>query len=71
MGDLSFEGSVIEDSDVPALLGLRTIEALHGIVDTRTTERKMYVCADPSDLEVKIRPGAGSVHVLQLVQAPS
>eukprot|EP00975_Prorocentrum_lima_P035808 7529066-Prorocentrum_lima.AAC.1 len=30
----------------------------------------MYVCADPSDLEIKIRPGAGGVHVLQIVQAP-
>eukprot|EP00975_Prorocentrum_lima_P067893 12917604-Prorocentrum_lima.AAC.1 len=31
----------------------------------------MYVCADPNDLVIEIRPGAGRVHVLQLVQAPS
>eukprot|EP00975_Prorocentrum_lima_P001208 259286-Prorocentrum_lima.AAC.1 len=63
MGDLSFEGSVLDDSDVTALLGLRKIEALHGIIDARTTERKMYVCADPpDDIEITIRPGARGVH---------
>eukprot|EP00975_Prorocentrum_lima_P030961 6499786-Prorocentrum_lima.AAC.1 len=31
----------------------------------------MYICTDPKDLEVNIRPGATSVHVLPLVQAPS
>eukprot|EP00975_Prorocentrum_lima_P054947 11522703-Prorocentrum_lima.AAC.1 len=38
LGDLSFEGSVLDNSEVPALLGLRTIEALHGIIDTKGAE---------------------------------
>eukprot|EP00975_Prorocentrum_lima_P057379 12035926-Prorocentrum_lima.AAC.1 len=31
----------------------------------------MYVCDNPNDILVTIRPGARCVHVLQLVQAPS
>eukprot|EP00975_Prorocentrum_lima_P002252 491203-Prorocentrum_lima.AAC.1 len=31
----------------------------------------MYICTDPEDIEITIRPGATNVHVLQLVPAPS
>eukprot|EP00975_Prorocentrum_lima_P005700 1232962-Prorocentrum_lima.AAC.1 len=33
---------------------------------TRTKERKMYICNNPNDIMLTIRPGAKSVHVLQL-----
>eukprot|EP00975_Prorocentrum_lima_P027938 5874373-Prorocentrum_lima.AAC.1 len=35
LGNISSKGSVLENSEVPALLGLRTIERLHGVIDTR------------------------------------
>eukprot|EP00975_Prorocentrum_lima_P064585 12898366-Prorocentrum_lima.AAC.1 len=41
LGNLSFEGSVLDNSAVPALLGLRTNEALYGRIDTRTNQRYM------------------------------
>eukprot|EP00975_Prorocentrum_lima_P043468 9126222-Prorocentrum_lima.AAC.1 len=43
LGNLLFRGSVLDNSDVPALLGLRTIANLHGIIDTRMSQRKMYI----------------------------
>eukprot|EP00975_Prorocentrum_lima_P004412 956602-Prorocentrum_lima.AAC.1 len=67
LGNLPFEGSVLDNSDVPALLGLRTIEALHGIMDTRVNRRNMYICDNPEDILITVRPGARCVHVQQLV----
>eukprot|EP00975_Prorocentrum_lima_P034289 7206443-Prorocentrum_lima.AAC.1 len=64
-------GSVPDNSEVPALLGLRTIEKLHGIIDTRIGQRKLYICDNPDDITITVRPSARDVHVLQLVQAPS
>eukprot|EP00975_Prorocentrum_lima_P028029 5891625-Prorocentrum_lima.AAC.1 len=64
MGNLSFEGSVLDNSDIPALLGLRTIEALHGIIDTWTNQRNMYMCDNRDHIMIAVRPGARCAHVL-------
>ncbi len=62
---------MLDDSDVLALLGLKSIEGRNGVIDTRISQRKMYVCENPQDIEIHIRPGARNVHAIQLEQAPS
>ena len=62
---------MLDDSDVPALLGLKSIERKNGVIDTRVDQRKMYICDNPQDIEIRIRPGARNVHVVQLEQSPS
>eukprot|EP00975_Prorocentrum_lima_P057916 12151846-Prorocentrum_lima.AAC.1 len=56
--NISFKGSVLENSEVPALLGLRTIERLHGAIDTGTGQSKLYVCAHPDDTVIIVCPEA-------------
>ncbi len=57
--------SIVPNSPLPALLGLDSMEAQDGIVDTRRTERKMYLGAD-----ARIVPGP-KTKVLQLYPAES
>eukprot|EP00975_Prorocentrum_lima_P061362 12863255-Prorocentrum_lima.AAC.1 len=40
LGNLSYRGSVLDNSEVLAVLGLRTIEKLHGVIDTRVSQRE-------------------------------
>eukprot|EP00975_Prorocentrum_lima_P052998 11111034-Prorocentrum_lima.AAC.1 len=57
---------MLENSEVLALLGLRTIEGKNGIVDTRAGERKMYTCENPKGIVISIREGAQNAHAIQL-----
>eukprot|EP00975_Prorocentrum_lima_P041368 8691452-Prorocentrum_lima.AAC.1 len=62
---------MLEDSEVPALLGLRTVEGNHGVIDTRVGEQNMYMCENPKDIIISIREGAQNGHIIQLEKAPS
>ena len=55
---------VVPESDIPALLGLRSLETLRGTIDTRREQRKLYIG------DVEIKPCAGT-KVLQLYPARS
>ena len=57
--------SVVPNSPLPALLGLDSMESQNGVVDTRRSERKMYLGAD-----IQIIPGP-KTKVLQLYPAES
>eukprot|EP00975_Prorocentrum_lima_P062076 12883626-Prorocentrum_lima.AAC.1 len=45
--------------EVPALLGLGTIEGKNGIIDTRAGQC-MYVCDNPAGIEIRVCLGAVS-----------
>ncbi len=57
--------AVVPNSPLPALLGLDSMEAQDGVIDTRRCERKMYLGAD-----IQIIPGP-KTKVLQLYPAES
>ena len=71
LGQGTYTGPVLDNSDVPALLGLRTMEKRHAILDLRTNKRHLYFAENADDLEIKIRPNAKGALRLQLEQAPS
>jgi len=62
---MDFTLSVVPDSALPALMGLDTLERLHGIVDNRIEHRKLYLGSD-----VVITPGP-KTKTLQLYPAES
>ena len=63
--DIVFDSPVVPNSDIPALLGMRTLQRLHGIVDCRKGQQKLYLGSD-----VEIKPGP-KTKVLQLREATS
>ena len=69
-GTGTFTGPVLDNSDIPALLGLRTMEEKYGILDMRPNERCLWFADDARDLKIVPREGA-KVQRLQLTQAPS
>lgn len=69
-GTGTFTGPVLDNSDIPALLGLRTMEEKHGILDMRPGERCLWLADEARDLKIVPREGA-KVQRHQLIQAPS
>ena len=69
-GTGTFTGPVLDNSDIPALLGLRTMEEKYGILDMRPNERCLWFADDARDLKIVPREGA-KVQRHQLIQAPS
>ena len=63
--DMVYSAPVVPDSDIPALLGLKSVEKHDGVVDARVTERKLYMGSD-----VQVVPGPRTT-VLQLYPAMS
>jgi len=63
--NMNFTTAVIPESPLPALMGLDSLERLHGIVDTRVPHRKLYLGED-----VRAIPGP-KTKVLQLYPAQS
>ena len=67
--DLDFRTPVVPDSDIPALLGILSLERLEAIIDCRKSQRKMYLGAgtvvQPSDdtTELQLYP-ATSGHLM-------
>ncbi len=56
MGDTAvFQSPVIEGSEVPALLGLKTLTAKRALIDV--FNRKLYLIG-PGDYELKLPPGS-------------
>ena len=51
-----YKATVISNSDVPALLGLRSMMASNTILDLRPGEMYMYTAENPSALEVRRVP---------------
>ena len=60
-----FQATLVENSDLPALLGLNTIERMNGIIDTRT--KTLILPKSRDDVKISCKPGTKE---LQLVQAP-
>ena len=61
----NFTSPTAPQSDLPALLGLRSLMQHNAVIDCRT--RRLYLCG-PGDVEITPPPGS---EVLQLEQAPS
>jgi hypothetical protein len=67
-GELStYTAPEVQNSNIPALLGLRAVEAQNGVIDTRRGQQKMYL----GDVDcVQIIPKKNT-RVVNLVPAPS
>jgi len=65
-GDImDFTTAIVPESPLPALWGLDSMERLHDVVDTRSSERKMYLGSD-----TVITPGRNT-KILQMYPAES
>ena len=62
----AYTGPVMENSEVPALLGLRTLQGKHAIIDTK--RKLLYVSPDPQDLRAI---SGSSTTIIKLESAPS
>jgi hypothetical protein len=62
---MDYTAPVLPDSELPALLGLRTLEEKHAVIDTRPNKRKLYLGAD-----IQIIPGPNTT-VYDMEKAPS
>ena len=60
-----FQASLLENSELPALLGLSTLEKMNGILDLH--HKRLILPKSRDDVEIKYKKGT---KVLQLVQAP-
>ena len=69
-GTGTFTGPVLDNSEIPALLGLRSMEEKHGILDLRPHERCLWTAEKLDDLKITARPGA-NVQRFQLETTPS
>jgi len=63
--DMTFRTPVVPDSDIPALLGIRSLENLEAIIDCRRNHRRMYLGTDTTI------QAAASTTTLQLYPAMS
>eukprot|EP00975_Prorocentrum_lima_P047182 9865462-Prorocentrum_lima.AAC.1 len=48
---------MLEDGEVPALLGVRTIEGKNRVIDKSACEQNMYMRENPKDIIFSIREG--------------
>jgi len=70
-GQSNFKGLVLPSSQVPALLGLKSMQKKHTILDLREGHLHMWTADKESDLEIRSKPGASGVSRIQLEQAAS
>ena len=63
-------GPVLGNSEIPALLGLRSMEEKHGILDLRPHERCLWTAEKFDDLKITARPGS-NIQRFQLETTPS
>ena len=60
-----FEATVLEDSDIPAILGMRSMQEKHGVIDLRNN--RLLLPDDPADIKIVVK---NKCKVFQLRQAP-
>eukprot|EP00975_Prorocentrum_lima_P029522 6197610-Prorocentrum_lima.AAC.1 len=58
LGSAAYTGTVIDNSGVPALLGLRTMRRMNGGIDTRRKHRNMHLYDNVKYIDMYVRPGA-------------
>ena len=61
----NYKATVLHNSDIPAILGMKTMQENHGVLDLRT--KRLIFPKKPDDIQITI---AEDTDVYQLQQAP-
>ena len=64
--DVKYSATVLPNSDIPAILGMKTMQERHGILDLRN--KRLIFPEKPEDVQIVINKS--TTRVYQLTQAP-
>ena len=62
---VNFSATVLDNSDIPAILGMKTMQDRHGILDLRN--KRLIFPEKPEDVKITV---ANNTKIYQLTQAP-